>query len=409
MTEDEKKVLSCIDRDEIIAFMQDIIRARSDYPPGDTRDMAKLCSDKLKSAGIETQILTPPPEVTSIWDDHVDNSTMPSVIGTIKGSGGPLLVLNAHIDTVQAGNLSEWKHDPFAAVIDEDRIYGRGAGDDKGSVLAQIMASVAIARAGIPLKGTLQVNPVADEEATSYRGAKWLRDAGYLKPDMLIVGEQTDNVVACAERAIVYYRVTIKGKASHGAMPWKGNNATVRMAEFINLVHEELIPEVQKIKHPYLPLTTISTTKIEGGIKTNIIPELCTLEIDCRLCPGITEDKILKRFNDLLKKLSDRGPAFGWDVKIIYTEGGIATDTSPESPLIKTMLNAAEEVTGKYTPPTGYNQASDGRVFSASKIPIAIFGPGDPGLGHSPNEFVPINQLVEATKILALTILRLIG
>lgn len=410
MEKSEAKVLSFINRDEIIEFMQELIRAKSDYPPGDTRQVAETCVKKLKEYDVETETLIAPPEVKSINKDGVENYTMPSVIAKIEGTGeGPTLLLNAHIDTVQAGDISAWKHDPFAGVIEDGYIYGRGAGDDKGSVLAQIIATTAIKRTGIPLRGTLMVNPVADEEASSYRGVKWLCDYGYLNPDMVIIGEQTDNEIACAERAIVYFRVTIKGKASHGAMPWMGNNATVRMAEFINLVNQELIPEVQKVRHPYLPPTTISTTKIEGGIKTNIIPELCTLDIDCRMVPGITEEFVLRRLNELLEKLSKSGQEFKWKVEVVYTEGGIATDTSPDSPLIKTLLNVAEEIKGKPVKPTGYKQASDGRVFAKRGIPIAIFGPGDPSLGHSPNERVSIDQLVEASKILALTVLRLIG
>ncbi|MDP4109682.1 MAG: M20 family metallopeptidase [Bacillota bacterium] len=409
MTEHEKNVLSYVDKDEIISFMQELIRARSDYPPGDTRKAAQVCADKLRQYGVDTQVIAPPPSVKSAKNDGVDNSTMPSVIGTIKGGDGPCLLLNAHIDTVSAGELSEWECDPYAAEIKNGCIYGRGAGDDKGSVLAQVMAATIIKRANVRLKGTLIVNPVADEEANSARGAKWLRDANILKPDMAIIGEQTNNTVACAERAVLFVVVTIKGKAAHGAMPWEGNNATVHMCEFVNLVNQELLPEVQKIKHRFLPPTTLSTTKIRGGIQTNIIPETCTLDIDCRLSPGVTEDYVLNRFSELLRRLSEKGPAFEWKIDVTNSEGGIATDTDPEAPLIKELSGALNEVSGKEIPLTGYKQASDGRIFAKLGIPIAIFGPGDPSLGHSPNECVPIEQLVEAVKTLTLSVMRLLG
>lgn len=408
MNENEQKIMNLIDEDEIVTFMQKLIRARSDYPPGNTHAVAEVCADKLREYGIETEIVTPPSSITNPKDD-LPSSGFPSVIGTIKGGEGPTLLLNAHIDTVPAGDLSQWCCDPFAAEIIDGNVYGRGSGDDKGSVCAQVMAATIIKRAGIPLKGTLQVNPVADEEANSWRGAKWLRDAEILKPDMVIVGEQTNNVVAVAERAVLFVKVHIKGKASHGAMPWKGNNATIHMCRFVNLVNEELLPEVQKVKHRYLPSTTLSTTHIQGGHQVNVIPEHCTLEIDCRLTPGVSEDYVLERFRQLLQRLSDEGPAFEWDLTVTNSENGVVTDTDPNSPLIQALSTSLNEVVGQSVELTGYRQASDGRIFAKLGVPIAIFGPGDPGLGHSANEFVPIKQLVDATKTLALTILRLLG
>lgn len=404
-----KKLLSAIDEDEIVAFLQEMIRARSDYPPGDTREVAEVCARKLREYEIEVQVVCPPQDVHSFHQDGVDNSTMPSVIGTLGSGDGPCLLMNAHIDTVQAGERCAWRHDPFAAVVEDGMVYGRGAGDDKGSVCAQVMAACAIKKAGIHLKGTLQINPVADEEASSFRGAKWLCSSGLLRPDMVIVGEQTENIVCCAERSIVNLRVTIKGRASHGAMPWKGNNATVRMAEFIELVHKELIPQVEAFKHPFLPPTTISTTKIRGGTKVNIIPEFCDLEIDCRMVPGVTEEWIITRMNELLQRLSNRGPAFEWKIETIYSEGGRATNTDPNEPLVQTLLQSAQEVTQTPQIPSGYQQASDGRVFASLGVPIAIYGPGDPGLAHALNEHVPIAQLVEATRVLALTACKLLG
>lgn len=410
MTENEKRVLSMLTREEVVPFMHDLIRARSDNPPGDTRAVAKVCQAKLEEYGIESKLVYPPLDLVNPKLPGTDNSVMPSVIGTLRGEQpGPCLLLNAHIDTVTAGDLCQWKHDPFIAEIEDGNIYGRGAGDDKGSVLTQVLAVTLLRRAGISLKGTILVNPVADEEANSVRGAKWLRDAGILRPDMVIIGEQTNNEVACAERAVVFVEITIHGKAAHGAMPWSGNNATIHMCRFVNLVNDELLPEVQKLKHPYLPYTTLSTTRIHGGTQTNVIPEECTLDIDCRLAPGITEASVLERFNQLLRRLSDQGPAFEWEIKVTNSEGGIATDTSPETPLVKTLSQSLNEVTGREVPLTGYRQASDGRIFAKLGIPIAIFGPGDPALGHAPDEFVPIDQLVDGTKTLTLALMRLMG
>jgi succinyl-diaminopimelate desuccinylase len=409
MNEIERKVISEINETEMINFIQKLIQCKSCYPPGDTIEIADILAEKMKNAGIATKIVYPPEEITSALGDHTENCRVRSVLGEIKGSSnGPVLLLNAHIDTVSPGDMSNWEYNPFEAVIKDNKVFGRGAGDDKGSVAAQVMAAAAIARAGVELKGTLQINPVADEEASSNRGTRWLKEAGCLNPDYLIVGEQTDNIVCIAERAVLWLKVTIKGKAAHGAMPWAGNNAVARMSEFICRVNHELAIEFQKRKHPFLPSTSISTTKIEGGIKTNIIPEICTLEIDCRLAPGDTEGSVLREVEGILTELSEKGQAFEWRVEILQSDGKpIETDSNDK--LVTTMLEALNEVSGHKHAPGGYNQASDARIFSETGIPIVIFGPGDPSLGHAPNEYISIDQLLEATKTYALIILRLIG
>ena len=208
------------------------------------------------------------------------------------------------------------------------------------------------------------------------------------------MGEQTANQVCCAERAIANFRVTIHGRACHGAMPWQGSNATVHMARFIGLVNDLLAPELAKTAHPYLPPTTLCATRIRGGHKVNIIPELCELELDCRVVPGIAEEFVKQRMEELLGALSLGGSLFGWEVAVTYSEEGLATNTSPDAPLIRSLLAEAGQVQRSAPVLSGYKQASDGRVFAGLGVPIAIFGPGDPVLGHSPEERVPVRSRV---------------
>ena len=127
--------------------------------------------------------------------------------------------------------------------------------------LTSMMAAVALKRSKVKLRGTLVINPVADEEGHGLRGTAWLRDAGYYKPDLVIIGEQTNNRVAIAERAYMFFTVIIKGKACHGAMPWNGNNAAVKAARLIDLIDRELVPALEKRTHPYLPHSTMVSSR----------------------------------------------------------------------------------------------------------------------------------------------------
>ncbi len=411
ITEQEKKVLDLISEDEVIQLITDLVRAKSPNPPGDTREAANVCLKKFEEYGIDAQLVTAPDKYVSTLYPDTDNNTMPSVLATMKGAeDGPTLLLNAHIDTVRPGDLNEWHYDPFDATIVDGMVYGRGVGDDKGAVMAQILAACAIKKSGFPFKGTLQINPIADEEANANRGTKFIVNEGLVKPDMVIIGEQTDNRIALGERFPAQAHVTIKGKACHGAMPWNGVNATVICAKFINLIVNELQPEVESYTMPYFPKSTISPTRIDGGIQVNIIPEQCKLMVDIRCCPNLQLDYVLQRMDELLQRLYDEGPKFEWDIKIAdRTPGTNGIYTDPDSPLIKCLLSAQEDVQGKPDEPTAYRQGSDGERFVRFNIPIALLGPSDPSVGHSPDEHCTVKQLVECTKIYALAIMRLMG
>ena len=411
----EEKILSYINETETAEFCQSLIRCNSCYPPGDTRSVAHVCKEKLEAEGIRTELIYPPKELAGVLDDHVDNSCIPSVIARYEGIPGKIMVWNAHIDQVPVEDITKWRHDPFSGCIEEDNgvqyVYGRGAGDDKGSVCAQIMALMALKRAGVRLKGTLIVNPVADEEGHGLRGTKYLLDAGYYgKPDYIIIGEQTKNEVAVADRAYTFSRIIIKGRACHGAMPWNGNNAIVKAAKVIERLVEKLEPELEKRKHPYTPHSTLDISMIKGGVKENVCPEICEITFDRRIVAGETLQGALDEIESIVKEVQSEYPEdpFTYEMKYDYLSG-MGTNTDPNEKMVVNMLEATEELTGKNAVPTGYMQGCDARFFAPLSVPTVIYGPSDPAVGHSPNERVSIEQLVQAAKVYAITAVRTLG
>ena len=412
MTELEKRVLSYVDEKEVTEFLQDMIRCNSCYPPGDTRSVAEVCRAKLEAEGISVELAYPPADLPGELDDHVDNARIPSVLAVLPGGPGKRMVWNAHIDTVPVEDVHNWRHDPFSGEIETDGgvdyVYGRGTGDDKGSVASQVMAMIVLKRAGVKLKGTLLVNPVADEEGHGKRGTAWLLESGrYGRPDIVIVGEQTNDEVAIAERAYTFSRIIVKGKACHGAMPWNGNNAIVKAARNVNLINTELEPKLEARTHPYLPHSTVNISKIHGGVKENVVPELAEITFDRRVIPGETLMGAVAEIEELIKRLQAEDP-FDYEFKFDYMSG-VPTNTSPDDPLVVSMLSTIEDLTGRPAKPTGYKQGSDARYFAPLGIPIAIYGPSDPAVGHSPNERVSVEQLVEAVRVYALTAIRVLG
>ncbi len=389
----ENHVLDSIQESEVVRLLQALIQARSDFPPGDCRTTVAVIADKLTAANIPFDILA-------------NNPHQPNLVATLPGNAQtPTLLFHAHIDTVAPGDPAVWRHPPFSGAVENGLVYGRGAGDDKSSVTAQIMALLTLARAGVRLNGRLQVAVVADEESGAHQGTRWLRDNHHLQPDFLVVGEQTQNQVAVAERVACGIDLTIFGKSTHGAMPWAGDNAVMKTARVLAWLEQKLFPQLAAKSHPYLPPATLNIGKISGGLQWNIVPETCKVEMDRRLLPGETRAAAMAEIESLLDEYNATVEPLKYE---LFSTGKVAPNinTTPDEPFVQCANNALQDVTGQPQELTGYVQTSDGRWFAGDGFPIIIFGPSDPAVGHATDEHVSVEHLVTATKFLTLLALR---
>lgn len=386
-------LLNSIEIDEVVSFLQALIQAQSDHPPGDCREVIDLAQKKLTESNIETQIL--------IRQDH-----QPNLLANYPAHAAkPTLLYHAHADTVPAGVLDSWKYPAFKGVIDNGKIFGRGAGDDKGSVAAQVMALVTLSRADLNLNGQLQLAVVSDEESGGLNGTRWLHRNGKLQPDALVVGEQTNNHIAIAERVACGIDLTVYGKSAHGAMPWAGENAILKAAGALTWIRNNYFPKLAAKNHRYLPPPTLNIGKITGGIQWSIVPEHCKIEMDRRLLPDETRELAMAELKKALDTYNQEIETLEFD---LFSTGEVAANinTPPDDPMVTTASQALHDLVDLPRPLTGYAQTSDGRWFAKDGIPIVIFGPGDPALAHSTDEFIKIDQLIEATKFYTLLAVR---
>jgi succinyl-diaminopimelate desuccinylase len=391
--DDAQAVLAAIDPDETIAFLCELVRAPSVNPPGDVAEAAAVCQRPLVAAGFSVRALSHEPG-------------KPNIIAEWGAGDGPILCFNAHLDVVPTGDESVWSHPPFAAEIAGGRVYGRGAGDDKASVTAQVMGAIALARSGVPLRGRLLVTEVADEE-TSGAGALHLIAAAGLRPDGVIVGEQTLNRVAVGEKGTAGVDIVVTGRTAHGALPWEGANAIEGMAQVITALGRELQPRLAERTHPYFMPSSASVNMIDGGVKANVVPDRCAIFVDRRLIPG--EDPAVSTAEILTIAEEAIADMPGIDVQVIpAADRFAATMSDPEGSLARAML-AANAYLGLSTELTGFSMASDGRHFAAAGCPTIIYGPGDPRLAHVPDESVGIDEVLEATRAYALAALAFLG
>lgn len=383
-------------RDELVHLARELIRIPSENPPGDESLISEFASERLRALGIQVELVAPKPKRVN-------------TLGVLRGAGGGQnLLYNGHYDTVPAGSLEFWTVDPFDAVVKDGRIYGRGASDMKGSIASMIIAAKALVEAGVRLKGDLLIHMVADEETGSKHGTRHLVESGHVslgKVDMAMVGEGSvykDEInIRTAVRGLQWLKIVTRGKAVHSSRPGEGVNAVLKMCKILLALNKH---RFRFTPHELLPDPTVAPgTLIKGGMKENIIPELCEAVCDVRVVPGMTSEAILDEVRSVIASLKEEDPEIDANVSSISWWPPSEISTSQE--IYKAAKRSAEAVTGYELKPIGTSGSNDTAwLTNIAKIPAIAFGPGDnyrSGV-HGPDEWVSINRLVDFAKIYGL-------
>lgn len=389
----EASVLARISTDDIVEFHRGLVRIPSINPPGDCVDAITYVERPFAEAGFE---------IENVDDDPVQ----PNLIARYGPEGTKKLLINAHVDVVPIGERSSWKFDPFGAEIEDGKIYGRGAGDDKASVTAQAIAALALKASGVPLKGQLIYTAVSDEESGGIHGAKLVSEV-VPDPSWVIIGEQTLNRVAIGEKGHGACELIVHGKTAHGALPWEGANAIEGVAEIIVALRRELWPRLADRVHWAFKPSSGSVNMIEGGVKANVVPDRASIYIDRRLAPGETPEGCREEILSIAEQAIQNVPGCTVELHMPYP-GKAAVVAEVDDPLVQAMIGA-NELIGASTEPTGFSMNTDGRYWAPRGVPTIIYGPGDPSLAHIADEWVGIEEMVEATKAYAVAMVRLLG
>lgn len=377
------------DRD-LVAILAELIAIDSTYPPGDMRAIAAATAKRVQRAGYATDIVAGAP--------GVDN-----VVARL-GSGSPSVVFNCHMDTVGVGDRAAWRTDPFVATLQDGRVYGLGAGNCKGPMAAQLAAAETIARRGGPARGEVVFTFVGDEENLGPNGLAHLRKVGAVKPDLLIVGAQTENQLIVAERGVLWTRVRTRGRAAHAGLAPTGDNAILRMLRVVAALERELAPRIRERRSGTLQ-AMMSLGKIRGGSNTNVVPDLCEIEIDRRLIP---EERVDAAFDEIRAVALGCGEPPG-TVEVERITGTNGFRGGAEGRGVKAFTEVITARSGRAPAFLDVVGVFDGRYFADDGIEIIDFGPGEGHEGHAPNESTPLAQLVEAAAIQVDVVGKLLG
>jgi succinyl-diaminopimelate desuccinylase len=410
-----KRILEEIEnkQDELIDLCCKLIQFPSENPPGDTSDISKFIIDYLKEADIGTDV-------------HESEANMLNLLSTIGAESGKHLLFCGHTDVVPAGDLSRWDFPPFGGLVRDGYILGRGASDMKCGLAGLIFATALLKRLGVPLAGQLSLFIVPDEETGGHFGVPWVLERGLITGTAAVIAEPSSpQHPTIGQKGSAWFEITIEGTPGHGSLsPFKGDSAILKAAKSIEVLQKlthmkpNIPPEVQEmidISKDYArnrevidvsdvyDHVTVNIGTIQGGTKTNVVADRCTIQVDSRVPFGIDYRDVLAEAKRLLLSV-------GIDVELkpIGFRAN-ANWTPPTEEIVQYLVESITDVNGQEAYGVLQWATSDARHFRNHGIPVLQYGPAELSTIHNFNERAPIDQVVQAAKVYALTALKYLG
>lgn len=366
----------------LVAFLQRLIQTPG--LPGQEADTAALVVAEMRALGC--------------YDD-VTVDAAGNVVGYVAGGGGRSLMLNTHLDHVDVGDPARWPAPPFAGVLRDGAVWGRGAMDIKGPLAAQAYAPAVLRAAGVQPAGDLYVTCVVMEEVGGV-GARVLME--HLAPDLAVVGEATGGRVARGHRGRVELEVVFTGRSAHASVPERAANPHYASARFLDAL--SALPMAVDAE---LGTATVAPTLLRtDNLSPNVIPSVITLTLDWRVVPGEDADSLIAR----LAPLADAacGPGVGAEVRLredtwrsytglerTYPSVAPAFLRPADDPLVRAACDVLSDCLGAPVPAQLWRFATDGGHFAAAGVPTIGYGPGDEALAHTIEERIELTALVQ--------------
>lgn len=371
-------------------------------------DTAKFLSDmvKIKSySGQEEEICR---YIVSLCErlgfDEVMIDKLGSVLARI-GSGRKILAIDAHVDTVEVGDASQWKRNPFSGDIEKGLVHGRGSSDQKGGAASMLSAGRILRDLGYDGEWTVWFAFTVMEEDCDGMCWKYLIEEESLVPDFILSTEPTGCRLTRGHRGRMEMELNLKGISAHGSAPERGDSAAYKAARAA-LALEELNEELEPDKEGFLGKGTIVVSQIDvKGPSQCAVPDLARLYVDRRLTWGEDADLAIGQVKervgsvlgvDSVDCVMPNYAKTGWKGTKYSQELYFPTWKTDEShPLVQAGVRAYRGLFAKKPVLSRWTFSTN--LVSASGrhgIPGIGFGPGDEKEAHAPNEVNRIEDLV---------------
>jgi acetylornithine deacetylase len=414
MTDVQQAVAEAVSalRPEIVAALQELVRSPSQT--GREGAAQEAVARMMRAHRLDVDVWEPD---VSALEPHAESVTLvqrftgrPNVVGVCRGKGrGRSLILNGHIDTVEVGDPSAWSYSPLGGDVIDGRLYGRGACDMKGGVVANLFALRALRAAGFSPDGDVIVeSTISEEDGGAGALAAVLR--GYLA-DGALISEPTNLAIVTAQGGALMFRLEVQGLSAHACVRDEGVSAIEKFA----LLHQGLLAfEARRnaeITHPqYAGMrikAPINIGIVRGGSWASSVPESLAAEGRAGLVPGEDLETFKSEFAVEIGRLADADP---WlrdrPPRVTWLGGQFAPAGIPiDSPLVDALSQAWEVTSSLPARIEAVTYGADMRHFvNTGGVPCVMFGAGDVRLAHAPDESIALEDLLTAITTTAVLI-----
>ena len=389
-------------RDDLVQYLQELVRIPADNPPGDCATIADRVESEFRRFGLQVERHDIAREA---------GPPAPTVLGWLgPPTKTPAIMLNAHLDVIPPGD--GWTVDPYGGVIVEGRIVGRGAAVSKSDVATYTYALAALAEtSAIPEEFTAVAAITGDEETGGALGPGWLVSEYGLRPERAVCAGFTHGVVI-AHNGCLQGRIVIQGRTAHAATPWNGNDA-IRLAQAVlarlyevDLGFESRTSDIAGITRP-----TVVATRLSGGGPQGVTAGSVEIGIDRRILPTDSIEEALADMHRLVREVASQNGG----ASIVFEPSLLVNPLKPsaaQDELVRALCAEAPPIVGHELDVHGLPIFTDARWFSDVGVPVVLYGAGprDPAeaKGHAADENVGIEDLVAATEVIARTVRRLL-
>lgn len=330
-----------------------------------------------------------------------------NVYATFAGESKRVLMFNGHIDILPPDNPELWSSPPFSPTIKDGRIYGVGACDMKAGLMAATMAVKLFGDAGLKLPANVEITSVVDEEGG---GNGSIAAAMYgKKADGVVVCEPTDYKLITANMGFVFFEVEVSGHAVHSASKWLGVNAIEKAVKIMAATQELEHKWLLTYKHPLLPPPSLNVGVIEGGSAGSTTAERCTFKACLHYLPHqMSYRQVVDEYTAAIMRccsgdewLCQNNPKIS-----VYQSGG-AYEADQDAQVITVFKDSFRRVMGRDVEVAGFPAGCDCRIWqNVAGCPTVQYGPGRLSECHALNEYVEVQQYLDAILIYAGLILQ---
>ncbi len=376
-----------VPRGDALALTRALVAVDSRNPalvegaPGE-RAVAQRLAEVLVDWGLEVTVM----DAGAGRPNVVARATNPAT----RSSNRRSLLFNGHLDTVGVEGMI---HAPWDPTVRDGRLYGRGATDMKAGVAAMCAAAVHAVDAG--LAGEIIITAVADEEYGSI-GTRAIIDAG-IRADAAIVTEPTRLAIVPAHRGFAWATVTVHGRAAHGSRYDIGVDANTLAALVMTEVEQHQQTVLTTRGHPLLGRPSVHAARVSGGLGLSTYADQCVIAYERRTVPGESAETFAAELQAACDRVRARRPELRTDITVGFSQG--PNDIAPTHPIVRALTSALEHER-RPSPIEGLACWTDAALLSAAGIPAICFGPGDIALAHAAEEYVEVEEIAVASRVL---------